>query len=333
MADDSATPQSFPAYADLVADGRPPGTAWGVFGDDDELGTLNHLTPERVRAAAASIRSGRVVSLNLSLLEFDPPIIAHRGAPRHEVFGLNEFHRDDRIDGFFPQASTQIDGLRHFGHPDIGFYNGVDSQRLVAGSPDLGIQNVARRGIAGRGVLIDVAAYRAAQGRPIDQDSAEHIPVADLDAALAWQGSELRPGDILLIRTGWLAHVRAPGAPRPVVPRSPGLAPRIETAAWLWDHHVALAAADNIALEAWPPGESEVVVDAEESGRMERSSHTGMLHRILIPLLGLTIGELWDLDPLAVACRERGAYDVFLTAEPLDLPGGVGSPANALAIL
>jgi kynurenine formamidase len=332
MADDPATPR-FPAYADLLVAGTPRGTAWGVFGADDELGTLNHLTAERVRAAAGSIRSGERISLNLSLLEFDPPIIAHRGVPRHEVFGLNEFHRDDRIDGFFPQASTQLDGLRHFGHPDLGFYNGADPARLIAGSPELGIQNVARSGVAGRGLLIDVAGYRESIGRPIDQQSAEHIPVADLDAALAWQGSELLPGDILLVRTGWLAAVRAPGAVRPVVPRSPGLAPRQETAAWLWDHRVALAAADNIALEAWPPGESEVVVEAEESGRMERSSHTGMLHRILIPLLGLTIGELWDLDALAVACRARGAYDVFLTAEPLDFPGGVGSPANALAIL
>jgi kynurenine formamidase len=333
MADDSAPQQSFPTYADLVADGRPSGTAWGVFGEGDELGTLNHLTPERVRAAAGSIRSGETVSLNLSLLEFDPPIIAHRGAPRHEVFGLNEFHRDDRIDGFFPQASTQLDGLRHFGHPDFGFYNGADPARLVAGSPDLGIQNVARRGIAGRGLLIDVAAFRDAHGHPIDQTTAEHIPVADLEGALEWQGSEVLPGDILLIRTGWLGAVRAPDAVRPVVPRSPGLAPRIETAAWLWDHRVALAAADNIALEAWPPGESEVVVEAEVSGRMARSSHTGMLHRVLIPLLGLTIGELWDLDALAVACQQRGAYDIFVTAEPLDFPGGVGSPANALAIL
>jgi hypothetical protein len=58
-----------------------------------------------------------------------------------------------------------------------------------------------------------------------------------------------------------------------------------------------------------------------------------MLHRILIPLLGMTIGELWDLDELARACRSRGAFDFLVTAEPLNLPGGVGSPANALAIL
>ena len=66
---------------------------------------------------------------------------------------------------------------------------------------------------------------------------------------------------------------------------------------------------------------------------MPKSSHSGMLHRILIPLLGLTIGELWALDELATACILRRRYDVFLTAQPLNLLGGVGSPANAMAIL
>jgi kynurenine formamidase len=325
--------EAFPTFADLASNPRRPGTAWGVFGEDDELGTLNHLTPERVLAGLGCVRSGTVISLNLSLTQFDPAIIAHRGLPTQEVFGLNEFHRDDRIDNFFPQASTQLDGLRHFGHPDFGFYNGADPASLVAGTPELGIQNVARRGIAGRGVLIDVGAYREFLGRPIDQDSNEQVPVSELDGALAWQGTEVLPGDVLLIRFGWLGWVCAPDAARPVSPRSPGLAQRIETAAWLWDHRVALAAADNIALEAWPTGQSEVVVQAEAEGRMPLSSHTGMLHRVLIPLLGLTIGELWELDPLADACRARGAWDFFVTAEPLAMTGGVGSPANALAIL
>jgi kynurenine formamidase len=248
------------------------------------------------------------------------------------VFGLNEFHRDDRIDSFFPQASTQIDGLRHFGNPDRGFYNAAEPEDLVAGSPELGIQIVAQRGIAGRGLLLDVCGYRESVGRPIDQASNEQIPVADLEGALEWQGSALEPGDVLMIRTGWLRHFR--GTPRAEgALRSPGLRQAEETAAWLWDTRISMAAADNIALEAWPATESELTVDAETSGTLPTSSHTGMLHRILIPLLGLTIGELWDLDELATACERRKRYDVFVTAQPLNLLGGVGSPANAMAIL
>jgi kynurenine formamidase len=324
----------FPTYAELRARPEPlTGTAWGVFGADDELGTLNHLTPERVRAATSSIRRGETFPLNLSLTAFDPPLIAHRGAIEHHVFGLNEFHRDERVDSLFTQASTQIDGLRHFAHPDRGFYNGIDGAEITAETDVLGIQRVAERGIVGRGVLIDVGAYRAAQGRPIDDARSEQIEVTDLDATLAWQGATLEPGDIALIRFGWLERMRsaprAPGAPL----TSAGLAHSERTAAWLWDKQVAVAAADNVALEAWPVRDSEIVTRAEAEGTLAPSSHTGMLHRILIPLLGLTIGELWDLDALAAACHREQRYDVFVVAEPLNLRGGVGSPANAIAII
>lgn len=323
-----------PTYAQLTArtDGRA-GTAWGVFGDDDELGTLNHLTPARVLAALATVIEGRTITLNLPLDAFDPPLIAHRGVPEHTIFGTNEFHRDDRIDGFFPQASTQIDGLRHFAHPDYGFYNGVSADRIAAGTTTLGIQNVAARGIVGRGVLVDVAAYRESIGHPIDHVTGEAVPVTDVEAALAYQGSTLAPGDLLLLRFGWIDWFRRtprdPGSPLV----SSGLEASEQTAAWLWDHGIALAAADNVALEAWPATASTLKTRAEETGALARSSHTGMLHRILIPLLGLTIGELWDLDELAKACHDRGAFEMLVTAEPLFVRGGVGSPANALAVI
>lgn len=326
--------EHFPTYRDLARrPGAQGGTAWGVFGENDQLGTLNHLTPQRVLSALSAVRQGRTMNLNLPLDAFDPPLIAHRGAIQHHVFGLNEFHRDDRIDNLFTQSSTQIDGLRHFAHPDHGFYNNTAGDRLVAGKPDLGIQAVAQRGIVGRGVLADVARYRELIGDPIQQSSAAQIPVSDIDATLHHQRTTLRPGDILLIRTGWLAHMRRANTPRTDPLVSPGLAPTEETAAWLWDHQLAMVAADNIALETWPATASQLTTDAERSGALTPSSHTGMLHRILIPLLGLTIGELWDLDALADACAGSGHYDFLVTAEPLNITGGVGSPANALAII
>jgi kynurenine formamidase len=325
---------AFPRYDQLLdRPDRLRGTAWGLWGPADQLGTLNHLTPDRVLQARESILTGDVVPLNLPLTEFEPPIIAHRGSIEHTVFGLNEFHRDDRIDNLFLQASTQIDGLRHFGHPDHGFYNDTDPTGLVAGQPDLGIQAVAERGIAGRGLLIDVGAYRDEVGRPIDQTRNEQIPVTDLNATLEWQGSAIQPGDIIMIRTGWLKHIRSAAGRSDGILRSPGLSQTEETAAWLWDHQVAMAVSDNIALEAWPATDSDLTVQAEMAGSMPNSSHSGMLHRILIPLLGLSIGELWALDELATACTARGRHDVFLTAQPLNLLGGVGSPANAMAIL
>lgn len=326
-------PKSTPRYRDLprAGDQLYP-NAWGVFGFDDQLGTLNHLTPQAVLRGVQSVVKGDVFSLNLSLTAFDPPLIAHRGIPRHEVFGLNEFHRDDRIDNLFMQASTQIDGLRHFAHPDAGFYNGVDGQDLAEGTTALGIQHVAERGVAGRGLLLDVERYRAAIGRPLDHNSNDTISVADLEGTIDRQSSPVRSGDILMVQTGWLRELLAGRVSRERGLRSPGLEASEEVAEWLWDHDIALAASDNLALESWPAREERLPTQAEQASQLPRSSHTGMLHRLLIPLLGLTIGELWHLDRLATACREDGRYDCLVTVAPLNMPGAVGSPANATAI-
>ena len=326
--------RSIPQYRDLPRDTNDlyP-NAWGVFGKEDQIGTLNHLTPARVQSALASVKTGQVLNLNLPLDFFNPPLIAHRGVPSHEIFGLNEFHRDDRIDNFFPQAGTQLDSLRHFANPDKGFYNGFNGDEIVVGTRELGIQEVAQRGIVGRGILLDVERYRAAQGLPINQNSNDQITVADLEGTIAFQKSEISPGDILLVRTGWLTAVRN-GSTKITSPvQSPGLAQSESIAEWLWNKQVAMAAADNVALEAWPANRENIRTRAEESGAIERSNHTGMLHRILIPLLGLTIGELWDLDELALACVNRASFTFLLTAEPMNMTGGVGSPANALAII
>jgi kynurenine formamidase len=95
----------------------------------------------------------------------------------------------------------------------------------------------------------------------------------------------------------------------------PGLDAHRETAAWLWDHRIAAIAADNPAVEAQK-------VDAA----------VGFQHRRLIPLLGMALGEFWFLDDLASDCAEDGVYEFMLVAAPLNIPGGVGSPANAYAI-
>lgn len=322
-----------PTYGELLQrEGRFAGTSWGIFGEGDELGTLNLLTAERTRQAAALIREGLRFGLNLPLDQFDPPLIVHRGNPRHSIFGLNRYHRDDKLDNFFLQASTQIDSLRHFAHPDRGFYGGVPTDAVTDSNSTLGIGRVAESGIVGRGVLLDVERYRRQVGRPIDHQGAERIGVRDLERALEWQGVECGVGDILLLRTGFLDYARGV-SPSDLQPRSAGVAASEEMAAWLWDRHFSVIAADNIAFESWPVSASDVTTHAETTGVLDVSSHTGMLHRILIPLLGMTIGELWDLDSLADACHERGRYEVFISAEPLNLRGGVGSPANVLAVI
>src|SRR5206468_1937579 len=195
---------NLPSYSDLpVKTGAPAGSAWGLFGDDDQLGCLNLLTPERIIGAAKLVRKGAVFPLNLSIDQPDPPLFG-RGAPRVE-FVSGEVHRDDSLDNFWPQSSSQWDSLRHILHPREGFYNGVTADEVVAGGGKLGIENMARRGIAGRGVLLDVGRFLQKQGEPLDYRTSAVITRIDLEACARARGVTIQMGDILLIRTGWLS--------------------------------------------------------------------------------------------------------------------------------
>jgi kynurenine formamidase len=313
-----------PSYDDLpVRAGAPAGAAWGVFGDDDEVGTINLLTPECVIAASSSIRSGKVFALNLPINIPDPPLFT-RGKHTHtvKIFPNAEFVLDDYLDNFYPQASSQWDALAHVKHPVHGAYNGIpDSEMTGRGGMRLGIDNLARRGIAGRGVLADVARYYDRIGKSINFTKAESIPLADVQNTLEDQGVALRAGDILLIRIGWTkfylsasAEIKAELAKETVVP---GIEGSERTARWLWDNHLAAVASDSPALEALPKPAGQ---------EME------FLHFHMLAFFGMPIGEMWNLEGLAEDCADDGRYDFFLTSAPLNIPGGVGSPPNALAI-
>ena len=315
----------------------PPGSAWGEYGPDDELGSIGRLTPDRALAGAACVRTGEVINLDLPMDALDPPLAAARRTVRHTIFGRNAFHRDEHLDDVFPQVSSQIDGLRHFGNPDHGFYNGASGERLVPGEPLLGVQRWAEHGIVGRGVLVDVARHREAQRRPIDHRAGEPIPIADVVAAAERQGSRFEPGDLLLLRFGWLHHYRtatteAERNALPAEPRHPGLVQSHDTLEWLWDNGFALVAADNYALECWPPVPTSPFRTAAERAGGPSDAHTGLMHRVMIPLLGLAVGELWALDDLAAACARDGRYECLVVAKPINLVGGVGTPANATAV-
>ncbi|TQS43055.1 cyclase family protein [Cryptosporangium phraense] len=315
-----------PAFDDL-AGARPPYSSWEYFGND--RGTINFLTPARVAAAAALVRTGEQFGLDYPVGAFEPYPTGTRPPTRHQVFANNEFHRDDWLDSFYLQSTTQIDSLRHIGHPSHGFYGGH--------SPDestLGIHNWAGSGIAGRGVLLDVPRYFAAQGRDYDVETTIAFSPDLLDEIAAFQGVEWHGGDLLLLHTGWTANFLAKSHDERVEftrrNAGPGLAQRESVLRWLWDHEIALTAADNLALEADPVIESDFFLDGA-APPPKGVNHNGMLHRPLIALLGMAVGEMWKLDALASSCAADGRYDFFVTAKPLNIVGGVGSPANAIA--
>lgn len=328
-----------PDYAGLMArSDAPAGSSWGLFGADDELGTINFQTPERIKAAAACIRRGALFNLDCPLDAFDPPTSHQRSTCSHTIFGNNPHHRDDFLDGFYLQAGTQIDSLRHMRHPIHGFYNGAPDAAIEVGSARNGIGRWAEHGIAGRGVLIDLDRHYRRLGTPLDQRSNQPIPVAMLDDAAKAQGVEIRPGDIVMLRTGWLDHYfnGIDDEERRNFYKglcSPGLLQSRETLAWLWDKRVSVIAADNPGVEAIPPDPSSPFAEelkgvAGVSGEMQPR----LMHPNLIAMLGLVLGELWNLEALAEDCARDGVWECFLTIKPLNLRGGVGSPANATAI-
>ena len=292
--------------------------AWGVFGADDDLGTINLLTREVVLQASQEIQRGTVHNLCLPL-DVPYPSLAGREPYRHRIFRPVRNMQDDVLDNFHPQGSSQWDGLRHASAREFGFYNGVPAEQAGPGGNRLGIEGWARHGIVGRGVLADVAGYLAASGTPLDPRREFAISARLLAEVLEHQVTQRRDGDILLVRTGFAAaYLRAGPAERAdfqARQHSPGLAADEDMARFLWDSRFAAVAADNHAVEC-QPGDPAV----------------GYLHRRLIPLLGFALGEWFDLESLASDCAADGRYSCFFTGVPLNLPGGVGSPANSIAI-
>jgi hypothetical protein len=302
---------ALPSYDDLpVREGAPPGSSWGVWGDHDVLGALNLLTPQRVVAAARSIRTGRVFSLNPELTIPDPPLF-HRARVRHEVTGEAGGVHDDLYHEWNTQSSAQWDGFRHVGHRELGHYGGVPDE-------EHGIHFWAERGIVGRAVLADVARWREQVGRPISPGSADPITAQDLTACLRDQGTPVETGDVLLVRTGWLCWYRGLDAAAREACAAVRVAPStglsgLEVPRLLWNLHVAALACDNPAVEVFPPTSE-------------------FLHTQFLPMLGIPLGELWDLDELADDCAAAGTYDAFFTSAPLNMPQGVASPPNAIAV-
>ncbi|MFC8179640.1 cyclase family protein [Rhodococcus sp. NPDC057297] len=321
MPADSAPVNSdaLPRYSDLPRmEDVAANHAWGVFGTDDELGTLNHIDAAAVRCATSLVRTGERVGLSLPLDQPDPPLF-RREPFQHTMRNVGSMW-DDRLDSFFPQGSTQWDGFRHHRVRQHGFYGGVVDDPS-AGNDRLSIHHWARAGILGRGVLLDVAAYLAPAG--YDPLTERSITADDLKATAEAQGVEIRSGDILCVRTGWLEAYRtlsysdraAISAQRSGL-ESTGLAADEATAELLWNWRISAVSVDNPAVEVTPGDPA-----------------TGSLHRRLLALLGIPLGELFDFEQVTSRLRARQNWEFLFVSVPLSLVGGLGSPANAVAVL
>jgi kynurenine formamidase len=327
---------------------RPPGSNWGEFGDDDELGRINLITDARRRAAVAEVREGKAFCLSLPL---DYPggraLAPHRFPPEfrptqrhgHAYFnyrlGNEGPYRDCGCDDavlLSTQYSTQWDSLAHIGAlfdvdgdgiDEIAYYNGYIADRDVVapadrqGSPGtrLGIENMAAACIQGRGVLVDLHAEVGNERRLIGYDALARIIEA--------QKVTVEPGDMLCLHTGFAQLLFDMNRdPDPAVLTSScavldGADEKLLQ--WISDSGIAALIADNYAVEAIP-------ARADQKERAFVPLHVHCLFK-----LGLPLGELWYLTALAAWLRTHQRTRFLLTAPPLRLPGAVGSPVTPIA--
>jgi kynurenine formamidase len=289
---------------------------WGRWGPDDELGTLNHVTPERIAAAAALARTGRVFDLGYTLGSQGPQAgVGGRINPVHlmSMTGQGSLpdgggFADDFI--FMPlQCATQWDGLAHVFYDEL-CYNGVPASTITArGAQKLAIDKLARA-VIGRGVLLDIARLHGVECLDIDHA----VGTSDLDAAVERQGVQVGAGDILLLRTGWTTRF-VPGSPAAFMGPEPGLT--LDACRWLHERDMAAIACDNWAVELYPSGDPKASMP---------------VHYVLIRDMGMTLGEMFDLEALAADCASDGVYDFLLCAPVLKVAHGVGTPLNPLAV-
>ncbi|MDX6740207.1 cyclase family protein [Actinocorallia sp. A-T 12471] len=298
---------------------------WGRWGADDVLGTVNFLTEAKRREAAGLVRRGVSFSLAQSFDMNGPqngwrrrtnPVHTMLDTGTDAALGVQGFPHGfsgaDDVIAMPLQCSTQWDGLGHiFDHGKA--WNGRPAEQVVTSGGDrvTGIETLAAP-VCGRGVLLDVGRVIGDSGELPDGFA---ITEEHLEATRAAHGVEIGTGDIVLVRTGQLARARRDGWGEYAGGPAPGLS--FTTAGWLHRSEIAAIATDTWGFEVRPN---------------EFDNAFQPLHQVVIPNMGLLVGEMWDLDALAADCAADGVHEFFLSAAPLPVTGAVGSPINPLAV-
>jgi kynurenine formamidase len=298
---------------------------WGRWGDDDERGTLNLITPDHVLAACQLPRSGKVISCALAFDEHGPQSgLAGRHNPIHVMLadggdalcGAQDFlpggfrYADDSVT--MPlQCGTQWDALAHVFYDGM-MYGGRDIRLVTSRGARANSIDKIKNGVVGRGVLLDLPLHRGVEWL----ENGTAILPRELDACAKSHGVTVESGDIVIVRTGMMTRCLAQkswegycgGA-------APGLS--LHCARWLYEREVAAIATDTWGVEVLPN---------------ETKDCFQPLHMVSLRNTGMLFGEIFSLDALADDCAQDGNYAFLFSAPPLPITGAVGSPINPLAI-
>jgi kynurenine formamidase len=330
---------------------RPEKSNWGDFGDDDQVGRLNLITPECRRNAAKEVVEGLAFCLSVPLdLPGGNMLVSNRLPPERTIAKKdgrpfvnfpfccdnphwNDIGSDDAVT-IYTQYSTQWDALGHIGYEfdadqdgfaEVVYYNGFRGGTDIAGPDDaggpgahkLGIENMAETCVQGRGVMVDLFS-RFGESRAL-------VGYDDLMRIMEEDKVVVERGDLLCLHTGWSTAV---------VERQGNLDEKL-----LHDSHAVLNGADDKLLD-WLDscGLSALIADNFAVEAFQTSSRDGSenfpalpLHRRCIAELGIHLGELWLLSPLNAWLKANRRYRFMLTAPPLRMPGSFGSPLTPVA--
>jgi kynurenine formamidase len=287
-------------------------STWGRWGEGDQRGALNLLTPERVAAAARLVRDGITVTLSWPLNtrpEADNP----QPADHHmTLWGGDEplsFAKDYIGLDYHNDTHTHIDAFSHVGYQGA-LYNGAPADEVDASGAGAGSIEVLEDGLVGRGVLLDIP---RARGIPW-LEPGEHIFPDDLEAAEREQGIAVREGDILLVRTGH-AHRLAELGPWDTPASKAGLHPTATR--FLAERGVAALGTDT-------------------NGDTAPSSTEGLafpIHVLVVNAMGIHLLDYLWFERLRATCEQTGRWEFFFVGAPLRITGGTGSPLNPIALV
>lgn len=288
---------------------------WGRWGPEDQRGALNYLTPERVTAAAGLVRDGATVTLSLPLnteaaahnpkpadhymTELGPPDTAPRSVQFLKDYVGADYHND---------GHSHIDALCHIAYEGV-MYNGRSATAVNADGAEVNTIRVLKAGLIGRGVLLDIPRVRGVPWL----EPGEHAFREDLEAAEREQRVRVRPGDILLVRTGHARRLAELG-PWNTAAAKAGLHPTAMT--FIGERSVAALGSD---------GNSDTAPSSTEGVDFP-------IHVLAIAAMGIHLLDYLQFEDLRAVCEEEGRWEFLFAASPLRIEGGTGSPINPTAV-
>ena len=295
---------------------------WGRWGAEDELGTVNLITPEKRRAAARLVQDGVPVTCSRPIsteIAADTTFQVQRymvdsGEGRDTASAERVLQRRGASEFigmvFHGYSVTHVDSPAHFFWKGQ-LYNGR-SCNLITSREGATVESieVLHDGVVSRGVLLDVARTRGVPWL----ERGEGVMPADLLAAERAQGVRVEAGDILLVRTGHYGRRLAEGPSSPLHDGSPG--PHAALAPWLRERGVAMWGSDthnDVTPAVYP-------------------SLGSAFHIVSLVAMGLWLIDNMNLEDLAQACAQRSRWEFLLTVAPLRLKNVTGSPVNPIAL-